>query len=157
MNEVTGLWYGEYLYDDAGLQPPGGGGVTFELKLRWRRFGRLVGLFAGTVVDDPVRGMPGLGLIAGSVLGSRIRFIKRMPEEYVATPEGPRSFRERLAAGGHQIARPIPHVPVVYRGILALDEAAGTWRIAPSRRHVPGVGTFFGDEVTGTWRLWRSR
>lgn len=138
---LTGTWLGEYVYGPdygaiAGKAVP----FTMSLTDSWLRG------VAGYVRDDASRGgMPERGRIRGLRRRAVVRFVKTMPNGYLAGADGKLvSSPEAAAQQGGKLPEVRPPHRILYEGRLAADadHLAGTWRI-------PGPGAH--DIGTGTW------
>ena len=150
LKKVTGTWRGTYSFD-AVEHMPIRDAVPFTLALKQGWFGR----FTGTVTDDPVRGMPGVGTVAGRFSFPRIEFTKQMPVCYVRTTDG-RSIplREYLIEQGQVCEQDIPHVPIFYQGeFSSRGWAQGIWIIRAGPVSLLDGRYLQIGEWRGTWSL----
>lgn len=125
--------------------------VSFNLILKQGWFGR----FTGSVTEDPPRGMPGSGIVAGCFSFPRIEFVKRMPIAYVGVVDGrTRPLREYIIEQGHSCEFDVPHPPLYYAGEFSSPSSAqGTWIIKAGPLKLPGNRIMEVRESKGTWQI----
>jgi len=150
LKKVTGTWQGTYSYEPV-EQIPKLDSVPFTLTIKQGWFGR----FTGTVTDGGPRGMPGTGIIKGYFSFPRIKFTKRMPVCYVATPDGRAiAMREYLAEQGHTCERDVPHMPISYEGeFVNASRAQGAWTIRADPVHLGDGRVVQITEARGSWNI----
>jgi hypothetical protein len=109
--------------------------------------------FVGTVRDDPLNGMPGDGEIDGTLIGSSISFIKRMPVTYS------RVYYDDNVTRGPLIAGIGPHPIIHYVGdwFPAHHEFRGTWVISIDNRLTMGFWKANKEVIENTSRMRRCR
>ena len=148
--KITGIWKGTYSHDPVEHMREFSA-VPFTLTLRQGWFGR----FSGTVTDDGLGGMPGIGGVKGWFSFPCIKFTKRMPVCYVATPDGRSiTLREFLVENGHTCDRDVPHVPIYYNGQFSSPkQAQGIWIIKAGPILLGDGRTISMPETTGSWRI----
>jgi hypothetical protein len=126
--------------------------VKFELTITQRWFG----LIHGTVTDDPTPIDRGTGTIRGTVLGSVIRFVKRMPSAFTWSNGRALSFSEHLAELGHPGIPDRPGLPIHYAGRFeGPDQASGEWVIRQRHLRVARGLWLRCPKTTGTWTMRR--
>ena len=151
--DLRGLWHGTYTYEATGeiaLPVPT---TRFELAITRSGFG----LFRGTVTEDAAPIDRGTGTIRGYVLGSSIRFVKRMPIAFIWSNGRPVLFSARLAELGFPGLPERPAPPIHYAGRFdGPDQASGVWVIRKGHlRAARGVWVSI-PRTTGTWTMRRA-
>jgi len=137
---IASKWTGSYRYDKPALQRASGFPRTnFEIAfMSWNG-----DAFVGTVVDDlHTGGTPGRGEIIGTLSGSRIAFVKRMPV---------------FAYFGHGRLEVKPekrHRNIFYTGTVSADSRSmsGQWRMKLGFGLVGFLPAIFFPS-SGTWEM----
>lgn len=109
-------WRGNYTYNNNIAQKAIGFDKTnFEIEIISFESNK----FTGKVADDKNSGgMPGVGIISGSVNGKKIEFIKKMPQMSVISNNKLRTIPSKK------------HRPIYYSGIISEDSKSisGEWK-----------------------------
>ncbi len=157
---LTGTWHGEYVYGD-GYGDLAGARVPFALSLTESGAAALVGFgrITGYVRDDASKGgMPERGRIAGRRRRQRVRFVKAMPNHYLAQGDGTLVGLRDVVRAQHGLELPasLPPHRIAYEGELDQtgESMRGTWTILPWTA-AAGGGVVHGAGGTGTWSAQR--
>ncbi len=138
---VTGTWVGQYWYnpnpESTKLPPP----CRFGLRLAQS------GCFStvrGKDWEEPIRGMPGPGIVKGRAGRDYLRFFKWMPVCYVISKD-----LRLITLGEHMeleygqpLDQPVPHPPIRYFGKCDStgDKLEGRWELISTLIEVTSRG-----------------
>jgi hypothetical protein len=116
MNEIKGIWKGEYVYDDKFQPSIVKTSIPFILKIKSIDDN---GLFDGMCQDDPVASRINLSAdIFGSIKDTELFFVKKYSKTLISD-----AFGNVITADG-------PHPDIIYKGTLKQNgQFFGTWNI----------------------------
>jgi hypothetical protein len=154
---VSGTWKGEYVFEetkDGGSRLVVGTVVsyTMELKQGW------LGMFTGTIQEDPDAGFPEKGAIKGRLKGRVVVFEKIMPKLRMIHEKSRMTLEQIADRHGFVIDTDAPHPQIRHIGDVSEDEKTieGTWLMPEFKVSIPGSGqTLALPKLAGTWKMSR--
>ncbi len=154
--DLRGRWHGTYTYDELPGGAPPGPPVNFEISITQNWLQRLLGLFRGTVEDDPTPVQQGTGRIRGHAWSGRIRFVKRMPVAFLRLEGRSILLSERLAELGHPGLPDRAGPSIHYAGKFEdPDRTSGRWVIPSGHLRVARGLWVRTGRTSGTWTMRR--
>ncbi len=147
-----GCWRGEYAYTNASGSLILGKPVAFSVQIEECHLGR----FKGTICEDPLAGVPGVGTLEGRCWSKFINFVKQMPVFSTHYDGKSQSLSEYLADVYEEtLPEELPHPAISYQGRweTKIECYSGRWYMEPVYLILPGGQQVQFQGVSGTWQM----